>query len=161
MIPRDYGKLLMPIQAYSADVVMGSRFLASQCTRVVYFWHKVGNTVLTLIFNVLNNCTFTDIYSCYLVYRRNLIDPEELETSGWQQQAEILSLVAARSKIHYEVPVSYHGRTYEEGKKIRAKHAFAVILTIFAGRFKRNRSKQKHQKFQQSNLTQPEITSGI
>ncbi len=132
--PADYSRLLMPALRFSADIVVGSRISAPPCTRVVYFWHKVGNRFLTFVFNVLNNTTFTDIYTCYLVFRRSLVSAEELKTMGWEQQAEILSLAVRRSRIYYEVPISYFGRTYEEGKKIRAHHIIAVIKTIIMQR---------------------------
>jgi len=128
--PADYSKLFSPVLSHDADVVLGSRLIASPVTRVHYFWHKVGNHGLTLLFNVLNNTTFTDIYSCYVLFRRSLIDPAELNTSGWQQQAEILSLLADRAASIYEVPINYYGRTYDEGKKIRATDAVAVVTTI-------------------------------
>lgn len=128
--PRDYVRLLRPVLDFNADVVMGSRLVASPLTRVSYFWHKVGNRLITLVFNVLNNTTFTDIYSCYLVYRRDLMRPDDLVAEGWEQQAEILSRVVARARAMYEVPISYYGRTYDEGKKIRAYHALAVLWTI-------------------------------
>jgi glycosyltransferase involved in cell wall biosynthesis len=130
--PSDYAKLMMPVTRFSADIVIGSRIAAPPCTRVAYFWHKVGNRLLTFVFNVLNNTTFTDIYSCYLMFRRSLIDPQELKTLGWEQQAEILTLAVKRSRVYYEVPISYFGRTYDEGKKIRAHHILAVIRTIVA-----------------------------
>jgi glycosyltransferase involved in cell wall biosynthesis len=130
--PSDYAKLMMPVTRFSADIVIGSRIAAPPCTRVAYFWHKVGNRLLTFVFNVLNNTTFTDIYSCYLMFRRSLIDPQELKTLGWEQQAEILTLAVKRSRVYYEVPICYFGRTYEEGKKIRAHHIIAVIRTIIA-----------------------------
>jgi len=133
--PADYARLLMPVQRFSADVVIGSRIAAPPCTRVAYFWHKVGNRFLTFVFNILNNTTFTDIYTCYLVYRRSLVKPDELKTLGWEQQAEILTKAVKRGKIYYEVPISYFGRTYEEGKKIRARHVFTVLKTIFLERF--------------------------
>ena len=128
--PADYAKLLMPVTRFSADIIMGSRIAAPPCTRVAYFWHKIGNRFITLLFNVINNTTFTDIYTCYLIFRRSLVKPEELKTSGWEQQAEILTLAVKRSKVYYEVPICYYGRTYEEGKKIRAHHMVAVIRTI-------------------------------
>jgi hypothetical protein len=109
---------------------MGSRFVAPQCTRVFYFWHKVGNGLITFTFNIFNNTTFTDIYSCYLLYRRSLVDPTRLATAGWEQQAEILSKAVRAGRVFYEVPISYHGRTYGEGKKIKAHHAIAVLATI-------------------------------
>ena len=134
--PAEYEKLLLPIKRFNADIVMGSRFLAPPYTRVHYLWHKIGNRSLTSMFNVLFNKTFTDIYSCYLMYRRLLIQPDELKTSGWQQQAEILCRAVSRSRAHYEVPIGYHGRTYDEGKKIRAWHALSVAWTIGIMRLK-------------------------
>ena len=124
--------MIEPALRFDADLVIGSRLVASQLTRVYYFWHKVGNKFITLLFNILNNTTFTDIYSCYLLFRRNFVDPNKLLTNGWEQQAEILSEVVSKGCSFYEVPVNYYGRTYDEGKKIRARHAFAVLLTILS-----------------------------
>lgn len=135
--PNEYEKLFMPIIRFGADVVIGSRFIAPEYTRVSYFWHKVGNRILTFIFNILNNTTFTDIYSCYLLYRRDLVNPQSLKAMGWGQHAEILSIAVTNGKAFYEVPVSYHGRGYEEGKKIRARHAIGVILMIVSKRLTR------------------------
>ena len=132
--PADYKKLLGPVLRFEADVVLGSRFVAPEFTRVFNFWHKIGNNVISFMFNLLNNTTFTDIYSCYLLFRRSLVDPKELGSNGWAQQAEILSLAVARGKQLYEVPISYFGRSYEEGKKIRAHHTVAVIWMIFLKR---------------------------
>ena len=128
--PAEYEKLLRPVLDFDADIVMGSRLVASPCTRVSYFWHKLGNRLITLVFNILNNTTFTDVYSCYLLYRRELIDPKDLRADGWEQQAEILSRAVAGAKSMFEVPISYYGRTYAEGKKIKAHHAIAVLWTI-------------------------------
>ena len=132
--PGDYAALLFPLLKFDADIVMGSRFIAPKYTRVSYFWHKIGNRMITLLFNVLNNTTFTDIYSCYLIYRRSLLDQNELTTTGWEQHAEILSRTVAKARSIYEVPISYHGRTYEEGKKIKARHIIAVFWTILVRR---------------------------
>src|SRR6185369_10391859 len=99
-----------------------SRLIASPITRVHYFWHKLGNHTLTLMFNILFNTTFTDIYTCYVLFRRSLLNPDELVSMGWEQQAEILCRIVPRSKVIYEVPVNYQGRSYEEGKKIMAHH---------------------------------------
>ena len=133
--PDDYGRMLAPFADYNADVVMGSRLTAPACTRVFYFWHKMGNHCITLLFNLLNNTTFTDIYSCYLAFRRPLIDPDALQTRGWEQQAEILSRLVRRARCLYEVPISYHGRSYEEGKKIKPYHVLSVIWAIIRYRF--------------------------
>ena len=133
--PKEYKKLLEPVLRFNADVVIGSRLTASQLTRVYYFWHKLGNKLITLIFNILNNTTFTDIYSCYLLFKTDLIRSEKLLTNGWEQQAEILSLIVSKGNSFYEVPINYYGRTYEEGKKIRSHHAIAVLFTIFKKKF--------------------------
>ena len=134
--PADYAKLFAPMLNHGADVVLGSRLVASPVTRVHYFWHRAGNRGLTLLFNMLHNTTFTDIYTCYVLFRRPLIDANELRTSGWQQQAEILSRLSRRAKAMYEVPISYFGRTYGEGKKIRPTDAFSVAATIVRERFR-------------------------
>ncbi len=128
--PADYSKLFLPIIKFEADVVMGSRMIAPEYTRVSYFWNKVGNRAITLLFNVLNNTTFTDIYSCYLVYRRDYINPSILVSEGWEQHAEILSICVNKAKSIYEVPISYHGRTHLEGKKIRFYHVIPVFWMI-------------------------------
>ncbi len=128
--PSEYDKLLQPVLQLEADIVLGSRLIASPITRVSYFWHKVGNRFITFMFNILNNTTFTDVYSCYLLYRRNLVDPQKIKSKGWEQHAEILSLAVKGSRSIYEVPISYYGRSYEEGKKIRAHHAILVLWMI-------------------------------
>lgn len=132
--PAEYHKMIDPVLRFGADMVMGSRMLAPTYTRVSYFWHKVGNHFITFVFNILNNTTFTDIYTCYLLYRRSLLRPEELVSDGWEQHAEILSRVWARCKSCYEVPISYRGRSYDEGKKIRAHHVVAVLGMIVRAR---------------------------
>ena len=128
--PAEYEKLLRPALNFDADIVMGSRLVASPCTRVSYFWHKMGNRLITFVFNILNNTTFTDVYSCYLLFRRELVDPKNLRADGWEQQAEILVRAVAKAGGMFEVPISYYGRTYAEGKKIKAHHAIAVLWTI-------------------------------
>lgn len=135
--PADYAKMMKPVLDFGADVVMGSRFLAPDCTRVFYFWHLLGNRFITLLFNVMNNTTFTDIYSCYLMYRRNLVDGGRLKSSGWEQHAEILSTAVGNGKVFYEVPIGYHGRSYGEGKKIKAWHIIGVLAMIVRARLAR------------------------
>ena len=133
--PKDYKSLIVPIVDFDVDVVIGSRFVAPQYTRVHYFWHKVGNKALTLLFNILNNTTFTDIYSCYLIYRRNLVPLKKIKAKGWEQHGEILSRAVKNGKVFYEVPISYSGRSYDEGKKIRAFHIFRIVYTLIITRF--------------------------
>lgn len=135
--PADYMNMIEPVTRFNADIVMGSRFRAPRINRVSYFWHWVGNKLITLLFNVLYNTTFSDIYSCYLLYRRILVDPNQLRAFGWDQHAEILSLAVCGAKAIYEVPINYYGRSYEEGKKIRGHHAISVIAMIFKKRFAR------------------------
>ena len=89
---------------------------------------------MTWIFNLCNNTTFTDIYSCYLLYRRDLVDVSLLKARGWDQHAEILSIAVANGEAFYEIPISYRGRGYEDGKKIRAHHGMGVIMTILKKR---------------------------
>lgn len=138
--PDDYVKMFEPVIRFDADIVMGSRMVGSPITRVSYFWHKIGNWLITFIFNVLNNTTFTDVYSCYLLYRRSLVDASELTTLGWEQHAEILTRAVAAGTSFFEVPISYYGRTYDEGKKIRAHHVIPVIWTMFIKRFSGQRN---------------------
>ena len=133
--PAEYKDLLLPVAKFDSDVVIGSRFMGPRYSRIHYFWHKLVNHLITGLFNILNNTTFSDVYSCYLLYRRNLVDPESLKSHGWEQQAEILSQAVKQAKGMYEVPISYHGRSYDEGKKIKAYHSIAVILMIIRKRF--------------------------
>lgn len=133
--PGDYAALFVPLREFNSDIVFGSRVIAPRYTRVHLFWHKVGNRGITFLFNLLFNTTFSDIYSCYLLYRRSLVDPEKLRSVGWEQHAEILAAAVKKASVIYEVPISYHGRTYAEGKKIRAHHVFAILWMMVRKRF--------------------------
>ncbi|OUV03014.1 MAG: glycosyltransferase [bacterium TMED80] len=132
--PEEYEKIIKIIKNFDADLVIGSRFLSPEYTRVHYFFHKLGNKFITGLFNLIYNTTFTDIYSCYLCFKKDLINPAKLKSNGWSQQAEILATVVSNSKVFYEVPISYSGRTFEEGKKIKARHAFSVVYMILKKR---------------------------
>lgn len=133
--PQEIPKLTKVLVKVKPDVLYGSRFLAPDVTRVAYFYNKVGNRLITLFFNILFNTTFTDIYSCYLCYKRDLVEPQNLKDDGWSQHAEILCKAVKKGKLFYEVPISYFGRSYEEGKKIRAYHIIGVFARIFTERF--------------------------
>lgn len=133
--PQEIPKLTKILVKFKPDVLYGSRFLAPEVTRVAYFYNKIGNYLITLFFNLLYNTTFTDIYSCYLCYKRDLVEPEHLQDDGWSQHAEILCKAVKKGKSFYEVPISYFGRSYEEGKKIRPYHIIGVFCRIFAERF--------------------------
>tara|TARA_B100000214_G_scaffold323393_1_gene259820 strand:- start:1161 stop:1850 length:690 start_codon:yes stop_codon:yes gene_type:complete len=132
--PKDYKQIFNIIHEYEADVIIGSRFLSPEYTRVHYFYHKVGNRVITFLFNILYNTTFTDIYSCYLSFKRELVQPNNLKSNSWSQQAEILATAVKSSSIYYEVPISYSGRTFEDGKKIKARHTLSVVWMIIKKR---------------------------
>lgn len=132
--PKDFEKFYKLIFKYSPDIVIGSRFQGSEFTKVMYFWNKIGNRVLTFIFNILYNTTFTDVYSCYLLYKRELVDFKMLKTSGWEQHGEILGIAVKNGSKFYEVSISYDGRTFADGKKIRARHFFRVVFTILKKR---------------------------
>ena len=96
--------------------------------------NKIGNTLLTSVFNLLFNTTFTDIYSCYFGFKKELLDVNKLKTEGFEQHAEILCKVIKNGNKFYEVPISYNGRTKSEGKKIKAYHFFIVLFEIIRGR---------------------------
>ena len=129
--PEDYKKIFRVIDEFNAEVVIGSRNLSPEYTRVYNYFHKLGNKFITGLFNLLFNTTFTDIYSCYLCVKRDLVNPEKLKSKGWAQHAEILATAIKKSSVYYEVPISYSGRSFEEGKKIKGRHVFAVIYMIF------------------------------
>jgi glycosyltransferase involved in cell wall biosynthesis len=115
--PRDYPMLLDPIERDNADVVYGSRFLGGP-HRVLYFWHAVGNKGLTLISNMFTNLGLSDVWTCYKVFRREVLEGFVIEENRFGMEPEITAKVARAKWRVYEVPISYSGRTYEEGKKI-------------------------------------------
>jgi len=127
--PNEIPRLVSLVEQSGADVLLTSRLSGSPITRVHYFWHKVGNVFLTLVFNVLNNTSFTDLYSGYLIFDRKLINEKKLKFHGWGQQAEIMTYLVKNSSKIYECPITYRGRTYKEGKKIRA----SAMLNVLAG----------------------------
>jgi glycosyltransferase involved in cell wall biosynthesis len=133
--PVDFIKFVKLIKRYDPDLIIGSRFIYSEYTRSHYFFNKIGNMIITFIFNILYNCTFTDIYSCYIVFKRSLLESGQLKSSGFEQQAEILGKLVRKGKKFYEIPISYNGRTFEEGKKIKFYHIFLVIYQIIKNRF--------------------------
>ncbi len=139
--PQDYPKLLHPLLSGKADVVFGSRFLTTEQHRVLYFWHSVGNRFLTLLSNMTTNLNLTDMETCYKVFRRELIQSIELEEDRFGFEPEITSRIAKAGARVYEVGVSYHGRTYDEGKKIGVKDGFRSLWCILKYRLKPLRRK--------------------
>ena len=135
--PNDIKVFLEENKRFNYDLIMGSRFIGTRRS-VLHFWHMLGNKFITFIFNFLNNTTFTDIYCCYCMFRRNSIDVKNLKCNNWGQQAEILTYVVNKNSKIFEIGVNYHGRTYNEGKKIRYYDVFSVIYWIFATKIKKN-----------------------
>ena len=129
--PREYPQLIRPILDGEADVVYGSRFLGSpRGHRVLYFWHSIGNRLLTMLSNMFSDLNLTDMETCYKVMVRKVADRLDLQSRDFGIEPEITQKVAAMRARIYEVPISYHGRTYEEGKKIGLKDAFKAVYTI-------------------------------
>lgn len=129
--PREYPLLLQPILEGKADVVYGSRFLGSpRGHRVLYFWHSIGNRMLTLLSNAFTDLNLTDMETCYKVLTRHVVDRLELKSRDFGIEPEITCKVARMRARIYEVPISYHGRTYEEGKKIGLTDGFKAIYAL-------------------------------
>jgi glycosyltransferase involved in cell wall biosynthesis len=124
--PREYPRLLEPILDGRADVVYGSRFLSGP-HRVLFFWHSVGNRVLTLVCNMLSNLNLTDMETCYKVFKRSVLSKISLESDRFGFEPEVTIKVARIKARIYEVPISYSGRDYSEGKKIGWKDGVAAI----------------------------------
>jgi glycosyltransferase involved in cell wall biosynthesis len=128
--PREYPKLIQPILDGKADVVFGSRFAGGESHRVLYFWHSVGNRVLTLLSNMFTNLNLTDMETCYKVFRREVIQAIDIEETRFGFEPEITAKAARMGCRIYEVGISYAGRTYEEGKKISWKDGVRAIYCI-------------------------------
>jgi glycosyltransferase involved in cell wall biosynthesis len=128
--PAEYYVLLEPLIAGSADVVYGSRFLSGRPHRVLYFWHSVGNWLLTLLSNALTNINLTDMETCYKAFRREVIQSIPLEEQRFGFEPEITVKIAKRKLRIYEVGISYWGRTYEEGKKIQWKDGVRALFCL-------------------------------
>jgi glycosyltransferase involved in cell wall biosynthesis len=125
--PKDYPSLLAPIQAGQADVVYGTRFAGGGAHRVHFFWHSMGNRMLTLLSNMLTNLNLSDMEVGYKVFRAKVLDGIELKSKRFGFEPEITVKLAKKGCRFYEVPISYHGRTYEEGKKITWKDGVAAL----------------------------------
>ena len=128
--PQDYPTLLDPLTQGKADVVYGSRFLGSGPHRVLYFWHSVGNWILTLLSNCLTNINLSDMETCYKAFRREVIQSIPIEENRFGFEPEITVKVAKRRLRIYEVGISYWGRTYEEGKKIGWKDGVRALWCL-------------------------------
>jgi len=127
--PSDYPVLLKPILDGRADVVFGSRFLGDS-RRVLFFWHSVANSFLTLTSNIFSNLNLSDMETCYKVFTRQALEGIVIRENRFGFEPEIVAKVARKRVRIYEVPISYHGRTYEEGKKIRMRDGFRALWVI-------------------------------
>lgn len=130
--PQEFSKLVEPIVTGKADVVYGSRFSGGQAHRVVYFWHFVGNILLTLLSDMVNNLNITDMETGYKAFRRDLLQSFTLTENSFGIEPELTANAAARKARFYEVGIAYHGRTYEEGKKIGLKDFFRALFVIIS-----------------------------
>jgi glycosyltransferase involved in cell wall biosynthesis len=128
--PAEYPKLLAPILEGRADVVFGSRFTGGESHRVLYFWHSVGNRLLTFLSNILTDLNLTDMETCYKAFRTDIIKGIRIQENRFGFEAEITAKIARRGCRIYEVGVSYSGRTYAEGKKIGWKDGLWAVWCI-------------------------------
>src|SRR5499427_1820400 len=128
--PSDYSSLLEPLESGQADVVYGSRFVGAGPHRVLYFWHSVGNRLLTLLSNMITNLNMTDMETCYKAFRREVIQSIPLEEDRFGFEPEITVKIAKRRLRVYEVGISYWGRTYADGKKIGWKDGVRALWCL-------------------------------
>ena len=128
--PKEYPRLLQPILDGHADVVYGSRFLGGGAHRVEFYWHYLGNLLLTTLSNMTTNLNLTDMEVCYKVFKREVIQSIPLQENRFGFEVEITAKIAKRKLKIYEVPISYYGRDYSEGKKIGWKDGFSALRCI-------------------------------
>ena len=129
--PQDLKRLLVPLIKNDADVVIGSRFISTDAHRVLYFWHYLGNRLLTLLSNMFTDLNLTDMESCYKLFRRDVIQRIEIKENRFGFEPEIVAKVAHMRLRIYEMGISYRGRTYAEGKKIDAGDGLRALYCIF------------------------------
>ena len=133
--PSDYHNLLQPFIETDADVVYGTRFKGGKYVRLHFFWHYLANKILTTITNIVTNLNMSDMETGYKVFKSDIIKSLKLNENSFGIEPEITVKLAKKKYIFYEVPVSYHGRSYEQGKKITLKDAFIAIYCIFRYRW--------------------------
>jgi len=128
--PEDYPKLVRPIINGYADVVYGSRFIGSDEKRILFFWHSIGNQILTLLSNMFSNLNLTDMENCYKVFKSEVIKNIDLKENRFGIEPEVTAKIAKKNLRIYEVGVKYYGRKYDEGKKITWKDGFSALRCI-------------------------------
>lgn len=130
--PREYNDMLKPVLEGNADVVYGSRFRGGNPHRVLFFWHSIGNQVLTSVSNIFTNLNLTDMETCYKLFRSDIIKNIQLKEKRFGFEPEVTAKISRIPRLRiYEVGISYYGRTYEEGKKISWKDGFRAFYCIF------------------------------
>lgn len=133
--PKEYPELLKPILSGNADVVYGSRLSGGKVTRAFHFWHLLGNKFLSFLTNVLYDCTITDMETCYKVFRADVFKNVEIKSNRFEFEPEITAKILKQKVRIYELPISYFGRDYSEGKKITWKDGFGAIWALVKYRF--------------------------
>ena len=133
--PKDYPILIKPFIETDADIVYGSRFLGGEYVRLHFFWHFLANKFLTIVTNVVTNLNMSDMETGYKVFKKNVINSIEIKEKSFGVEPEITVKLAKKKFVFYEVPISYRGRSYEEGKKITLKDAFIALYCIIKYRF--------------------------
>ncbi len=134
--PDEFIQMIKPIEDGVADVVYGSRLSGGRPQRVHLFWHKMGNSLLTFTTNLLYNSTLSDMETCYKMFRRSVADAITIKSNDFSVEPEITAKILKNKALRvYEIPISYYGRTYAEGKKITWKHGFGALWTLLKYRF--------------------------
>ncbi len=128
--PNEYLRIIQPIVEGRADVVYGSRFMGGRPHRAIYFWHRAGNGLITLLSNFFTNLNLTDVETCYKAFKREVISSIQIEEDGFGFEAEITAKLAKKKCRIYEVGISYYGRTYAEGKKAGWKDGISTLWCI-------------------------------
>ncbi len=134
--PNEFLEMIRPIEEGVADVVYGSRLSGGKPQRVHMFWHKIGNSVITFAMNFMFNSTLSDIETCYKMFRKNVIECIDIRSNDFSVEPELTAKILKNKSLRiYEVPISYYGRNYAEGKKISWKHGFGALWAILKYRF--------------------------
>jgi glycosyltransferase involved in cell wall biosynthesis len=134
--PNELLDMIKPIQAGQADVVYGSRLSGGKPQRVYLFWHRVGNDFLSFLTNFLYNTTLTDMETCYKMFKRSVIDKINIKSNDFSVEPELTAKILKNKSLRvYELPISYYGRSYSEGKKINWTHGFGALWTLIKYRF--------------------------
>ena len=134
--PHEFLDMIKPIEEGHADVVYGSRLIGGKPQRVHLFWHKVGNTFLSLLTNILYNASLSDMETCYKMFRKSVLEGVVIRSNDFSVEPELTAKILKNKKLRvYEMPISYYGRTYEEGKKISWKHGIGALCALLKYRF--------------------------